>query len=111
MESFHHLHDGDIRAIIDELMVSLGGVGPAPCACESVELRLTQRAARFAEENVVIRVRVKRRIEINKIDTRIRKLAPVAQPLQIVAEIEAVHSLFLPTLRLGCNDSHRHHPL
>jgi hypothetical protein len=31
-------------------------------------------------------------IRINKIDTGIRELAPVAQPLQIVAEVRAVHS-------------------
>ena len=30
-------------------------------------------------------------IEIEKIDTRIRELAPIAQPLQIVAEIESIH--------------------
>jgi hypothetical protein len=50
--------------------------------------------------HILIRVRVKRRIEINKIDTRIRKLAPVAQPLQIVAEIQPVHSLFYRQLDL-----------
>jgi hypothetical protein len=55
---------------------------------------LRNHAAWFAKENVVIGVRVKGRIEINKIDTRIRKLAPIAQPFQIVAEIEAVHSSF-----------------
>ncbi len=49
--------------------------------------------ARLAKENIVIGVRVKRRIEINKIDTRIGELAPVAQPLQIVAEIQAVHAI------------------
>ena len=31
-------------------------------------------------------------IRINKIDTGIRELAPVAQPLQIVAEVRTVHS-------------------
>ena len=34
---------------------------------------------------------IKWRIEINKIDTRVGKFAPVAQPLQIVAEIEPIH--------------------
>ncbi len=34
---------------------------------------------------------IKRRIEINKIDTRVGELTPVAQPLQIVAEVQAVH--------------------
>ena len=51
-------------------------------------------AAALGREDDVIGVRVKRRIEINKIDSRVRELAPVAQPLQIVAEIEAVHFPF-----------------
>ncbi len=34
---------------------------------------------------------IKRRIEINKTDNRIRELAPVAQPFQIIAEIEPIH--------------------
>ena len=92
MESLHHGHDGNIRAFVDELMVRVGGVGPTPCVGEGVELRLTYLPARLAKQDVVIRVRVKRRIEINKIDTRIRELAPFAQPLQIVAEVQAVHS-------------------
>ncbi len=49
------------------------------------------RTARLAKENVVIGVRVKRRIEINEIDTRIGKFPAVAQPLQIIAEVQAVH--------------------
>ncbi|PYK62929.1 MAG: hypothetical protein DME50_18440 [Verrucomicrobia bacterium] len=52
----------------------------------ALELRLAYRAARLAEEGVVIDVRVKRRIEIDKMDTRIGELAPVARPLQIVAD-------------------------
>ncbi len=35
--------------------------------------------------------RIKWRIEINKIDARVRKLASVAQPLQIVTEIQPIH--------------------
>ncbi len=67
-------------------MVHFGGISPAPRV-----LCLAHRAARLAEENVVIGVRIKRRIEINKIDTRIRKLAPVTQPFQIVAEVQPIH--------------------
>lgn len=48
-------------------------------------------AARLTQKDVVVRGGVKRRIEIDKIDTRVRELAPVAQPSQIVAEIKAVH--------------------
>ena len=100
MKRFHHFDDGDVRAVVDELMIGLGGVGPAPGVSESVELRLAHRAAWLAEEDVVVRVRIKWRIEIDKIDTRIRELAPVAQSLQIVAEVQAVHSLnFIASVR------------
>src|SRR6266446_3781148 len=94
VQRFHQLDDRNVRTGVDELMISLGGIGPAPRIGEGVELRLTYLPARFAKENVVIGVRIKRRIEINKIDTRVRELAPVPQPLQIVAEIEAVHFPF-----------------
>ena len=40
---------------------------------------------------VVISVGFKRRVEIDEIDTRIWKLALVAQPFQIVAKIKPVH--------------------
>ncbi len=94
MERFHQLDDRDVRTVVDELMICLGGIGPAPRIGEGVELRLAYLPARFAKQDVVIGVRVKRRIEINKISTRVRELAPVPQPLQIVAEIEAVHFPF-----------------
>ena len=94
VERFHQLYDGDVRAVINECVIGLGGVGPAPCVGEGVELCLAHRAARLAKQNVIIGVRIKWRIEINKINTGIRELAPVAQPFQIVAEIEAVHFPF-----------------
>src|SRR6266498_2822538 len=89
-------------------MISFSRVGPAPGVRESVELRLAYRAAWLVKQDVIIRVRVKQRIEINKIDTRIRELAPVAQPLQIVAKIQPIHSLFLPAVGFGCNDPYRY---
>ena len=87
VQRFHQFDDGDVRAVVDELMISVGGVGPAPCVGEGVELRLAHLSARLSKQDVVIGVGVKRWIEINKIDTRIRELAPVAQLFQIVAEI------------------------
>jgi hypothetical protein len=57
-----------------------------------MELRLTRFAARLAKQNVVIGVRVERRIEIDKIDTRIRELLRIPQPREIVTEIKPVHS-------------------
>src|SRR5438876_2129769 len=48
---------------VDVCQSNIGGVGPAPCVGEGVELRLAYLPARLAKENVVIRVRIKRRIE------------------------------------------------
>ncbi len=69
MKGFHQLNDSDVRAIVDECVISFRSIGPAPGVGEGVELRLAYRAAWLVEENVVIRVRIKGRIEINKIDT------------------------------------------
>jgi len=91
VERFYHFDDSDVRAVVDELMIRLGSVGPAPGVGKGVKLRLAHFAARLAKENIVIRVRVKRRIEINKIDTRIRELFRVPQPREFVAKIQTVH--------------------
>jgi hypothetical protein len=69
VKRFHHFDDRDVRAVVDELMICLGGIGPAPRVCESVELRLAYLPAWLAKEDVVIGVGVKRRIEIDQIDT------------------------------------------
>src|SRR6266436_3506635 len=45
-----------------------------------VELRLAYLSARLAKQGVVIGVRVKRRIEINKIDAGIGKFFPIRKP-------------------------------
>jgi hypothetical protein len=34
---------------------------------------------------------IKRRIEIDKIDSRVGKLFPIGKPFEIIAEVEAVH--------------------
>jgi len=91
VEGFHHLDDGDVRAGVDELVIGLGGVGPAPGIGESVELRLAYFAAGLAEEDVVIGVRIKRRIEIDEIDAGIGELLGVPQPGQVISKIKAVH--------------------
>ncbi|PYK73759.1 MAG: hypothetical protein DME44_00365 [Verrucomicrobia bacterium] len=57
-----------------------------------MELRLAYFAARLPEEDVVIGVRVKRRIEIDKIDALIGKFFPIGKPLQVIAEVEPIHS-------------------
>src|SRR5438876_3972740 len=92
VERFHQLDYGDVWATVDELMIGVGGVGPAPGVGESVELRLAHLAARFAKEDVVICVRIKRRIEIDQIDARVGKFFPIRKPFQIIAKIQTVHS-------------------
>src|SRR6266511_5373386 len=47
-----------------------------------VELRLPDLAAGLAKEDVVIGVRIKRRIEINEIDASVRKFFPVGKPFE-----------------------------
>jgi hypothetical protein len=87
--------DRDVWAGADELVISVGGIGQTPGVGESVELGLAYLSARLAKEDVVIGVRVKRRIEINKIDAGVRKFFPIREPFQIVAEIQPIHQLFL----------------
>ena len=91
VERFHQLDHGDVWAGVDELMVGIGGIGPTPRIGESVELRLAHLPARFVKKDVVSGVRVKRRIEIDKIDARVWKFFPIREPFQIVAEIQPIH--------------------
>ena len=91
MERFHQLDDRDVRAGVDELMIGLGGIGPAPSVGEGVELRLAYLPARLAKEDIVIGVGIKRRIEIDEIDTRIGKFFPIRKPFQVVTEIKPIH--------------------
>ena len=90
-ERFHQLDHGDVWAGIDELVKYIGRVGPAPSIGECVELRLAYLPAWLAKENVVIDVRVKRRIEIDQIDARVGELFPIRKPFKIVAEIQPIH--------------------
>ena len=86
MKRLHHFDDRDIRAVVDELVICFSSVGPAPRVGEGMELRLTYLAARLAKEKFVIGVRVKGRIEIDKIDTRVRKFFPIGKPFQVIAK-------------------------
>ena len=45
----------------------------------------------LATGHVVIGVRIKRRIEIDKIDAGVRKFFPIGKPAKIVTEIKAIH--------------------
>ena len=58
---------------------------------EDVELRLAGFAGRFAEQDVLIRVGIERRVEINAVNAGVGKFLRVAQPTQIVAKEKPVH--------------------
>ena len=79
----------------------LEGVRPIPGVRESVELRRAGFAGSLAEQDIVIRVGIKRRafaatewlrprrrVEINQVNALVGKFLGVAQPLEIVAEKE-----------------------
>ena len=91
VERFHQLDHCDVRTVIDELVIGIGGVRPAPSVGEGVELRLAYLSAWLAKEDIVIGIRMKWRIEINEIDARVGKFFPIRKPFEIVAKIEAVH--------------------
>jgi hypothetical protein len=59
---------------------------------EGVELRLADLPARLAKKDVGIGVRIKWRIEIDQIDTRVREFVVIGQPLQVVTKVQAIHS-------------------
>jgi hypothetical protein len=56
-----------------------------------MELRLAGFAGSFAEQDIVIRVGIERRVEINEVNAGVGKKFLVAQPLEIVAEQEGIH--------------------
>ena len=91
MECFHELDDRDVWTGVDELMIRLGSISPAPRVREGVKLRLAYLPARLAKKDVVIGVRIKRRIEINEIETRVGEFLAIGKPFQIVAEIQPIH--------------------
>ena len=57
----------------------------------AVELRLAGLAGSFAEQDVVVRVGIERRVEINEVNAGVGKFLRVAQPTQIVAKEKPVH--------------------
>jgi hypothetical protein len=64
MKCSHQLDDCDLWAGVSELMIGIGGGGPAPRVGEGVKLGLADLSVRFAKEDVVISVRIERRIEL-----------------------------------------------
>jgi hypothetical protein len=62
-----------------------------PGVREGVELRLARLAGSLAEQDVVIRIGIERRVEINKVNAGVGKNLRVAQPLEIVTKKEPVH--------------------
>ncbi len=86
MKRLHHFDDRDIRAVVDELVICFSSVGPAPRVGEGVKLRLAHLSARLPKEDIVIGIRIKRRIEIDKIDTGVGKFLPIRKPFQVIAK-------------------------
>ena len=76
---------------LPELGVGLRGVRPIPSVREGVKLRLARLAGSLAEQDIVIRTGIERRVEINEINAGVGKHLRVAQPLEIVTEKEVVH--------------------
>jgi len=72
--------------VVHKLGVGLRGVRPVPGVGEGVELRLAGLAGRLAEQDVVIRIGIERRIEINEVNAGVGKNLRIAQPLEIVTE-------------------------
>lgn len=91
MQRLHHFHDGGVRAGVHKLGVGLRGVRPVPGIREGVELRLAGLAGRLAEQDVVIRIGIERRVEIDEVNAGVGKKLRVAHPIEIVAEQETVH--------------------
>ena len=48
-------------------------------------------AAGFAKEDVIIGIRIKRRVEINEIDAGIGEFFRVPEPAKVIAEVKPVH--------------------
>ena len=92
VQGLHHVHNGGVRTCVNKIVKGLGGVGPIPGVGEGVKLRLARLAGGLAEQHIVIRVGIERRVEINQINAGVGKNLPFAQPIQIVAEKEAVHA-------------------
>ena len=90
MQRIHHFHDGCDRAVVHKFAVGLRGVRPIPSVREGVKLRLARLTRGLAEQDIVIRIGIERRVEINEVNARVWKNPRVAQPLEIVTEKETV---------------------
>jgi len=96
---------------IQRTITGLGGIDPAPGIGEGAKLRLAYLSARLAKEDVVIGVRIKLRIEINKINDRIGKFFPIRKPFQVVAKIQPIHSFVRRMITDSCRLHHIVTPL
>ena len=56
-----------------------------------MKLRLARLAGSLAEQDIIIRIGIERRVEINEINARVGKNLGIPQPLEIVTEKESVH--------------------
>ena len=70
------------------------GLGQLPISpgLHSLRAACGRRSDQLARVAELIGIGIKRRIEIDEIDTRVGKFFPIRKPFQIVAKIEPIHS-------------------
>ena len=85
----HHLGNIRIRGVEEFVELALGLLSPMPGVLEGGDLRVAFVSLRRFEEHGIIALRIKRRIEINKVNRFIRDV--FAENIEIVAEIEFIH--------------------
>ncbi len=68
MQGFKNVHDRVVFTILNKFCIGLCCIRPIPSVCKSVKLRLTDFSALFAKKQSIIRIGIKRRVEINQIN-------------------------------------------
>src|SRR6266700_5996636 len=90
-EGLHHLGNVGVRLQKQLLELALGLITPMPRVLERLDLRLLGVALGAFEQNVVGRIRVKGRVEVDEVDALI--LNAFTEDIETVPEVELV--LFL----------------
>src|ERR1700736_3698471 len=102
-DGLEHVRGLSVAAVHDFIERKLGAVvgGPMPAILECLYLGLGLPARRRPEKDVVGRVRVKRRIQVNKINRLVRNALP--EHVEIVTVEKGLHATgVLASARLNC---------